>query len=47
MNIELNLVQSIALIAIVVVLGEAARRRVGFLNRFCIPGPVVGPCLSR
>ncbi|MEW2354867.1 sodium/glutamate symporter [Spirillospora sp. NPDC029432] len=44
MNLELSLdlVQSSALAGLLLVLGESARRRIGFLQRFSIPGPVVG-----
>ncbi|MFW5419425.1 sodium/glutamate symporter [Nocardiopsis sp. CNT-189] len=44
MNLELSLdlVQSSALAGVLLLLGEAARRRIGFLERFSIPGPVIG-----
>ena len=42
MSLDLNLVQSIALTAVVAVLGEYARRHVSLFSRFCIPGPVIG-----
>lgn len=44
MNFELSLdlVQSSALAGVLLLLGEAARRRIGFLERFSIPGPVIG-----
>ncbi len=42
MNIELDLIQSLAVTGLLLVLGEVLRHRVGFLTRFCIPGPVIG-----
>ncbi|WP_035769931.1 sodium/glutamate symporter [Arthrobacter castelli] len=42
MNFELDLVQSSALALILLLLGEIARNRIGFLSRFSIPGPVIG-----
>ncbi|MGP9488793.1 sodium/glutamate symporter [Glutamicibacter sp. AOP38-B1-38] len=42
MDIQLDLVQTSALAMILLAGGEWARRRIGFLQRFCIPAPVVG-----
>lgn len=42
MDIQLDLVQSSALAMLLLAGGEYARRRIGFLHRFCIPAPVVG-----
>lgn len=42
MELQLNLVQSAALALILLSLGEWARRKVGFLRRFCFPAPVIG-----
>ncbi|MFL4478236.1 sodium/glutamate symporter [Paeniglutamicibacter sp. ORCA_105] len=42
MEIQLNLVQSAALALLLLSLGEWARRRVGFLQKYCIPAPVIG-----
>lgn len=42
MELQLTLVQSSALALILLVFGEYARRRVYFLEKFCIPAPVVG-----
>ncbi|GAA1883654.1 sodium/glutamate symporter [Paeniglutamicibacter psychrophenolicus] len=42
MDIQLDLVQSSALAMLLLAGGEFARRRIGFLHRFCIPAPVVG-----
>lgn len=41
-ELSLDLVQSSVLAGVLLVLGEFARRRVGFLQRFSIPGPVIG-----
>ncbi len=42
MDIQLDLVQTSALAMLLLAGGEFARRRIGFLERFCIPAPVVG-----
>lgn len=42
LNIELDLVQSIATTAVLLVAGSWAQTRIGFFRRFCIPGPVIG-----
>lgn len=42
MELQLSLVQTAALALILLVFGEFARRRVAFLEKFCIPAPVVG-----
>ncbi|RAX48556.1 sodium:glutamate symporter [Arthrobacter sp. AQ5-05] len=42
MDIQLDLVQTAALAMLLLAGGEFARRRIGFLERFCIPAPVVG-----
>ncbi|MEU3019750.1 sodium/glutamate symporter [Nocardiopsis sp. NPDC007018] len=42
MNISLDLIQTTTLAAGLLLLGEFARRRIGFLQRFSIPGPVIG-----
>lgn len=42
MEIQLNLVQSAALALLLLSLGEWARQRVGFLQKYCIPAPVIG-----
>ncbi|WP_279403238.1 sodium/glutamate symporter, partial [Arthrobacter sp. JCM 19049] len=39
---QLSLVQTSALAMVLLAFGEFARRRVGFLEKFCIPAPVVG-----
>ncbi|PSK91866.1 ESS family glutamate:Na+ symporter [Murinocardiopsis flavida] len=41
-ELSLDLVQSSVLAGVLLILGEFARRRVGFLQRFSIPGPVIG-----
>ncbi|WP_313813854.1 sodium/glutamate symporter [Glutamicibacter sp.] len=42
MELQLTLVQTSALALLLLVFGEYARRRVYFLEKFCIPAPVVG-----
>lgn len=42
MELQLSLVQTSALAMVLLAFGEFARRRVGFLEKFCIPAPVVG-----
>ncbi|WP_017588231.1 sodium/glutamate symporter [Nocardiopsis ganjiahuensis] len=42
MSITLDLIQTTTLAVALLLLGEFARRRIGFLQRFSIPGPVVG-----
>ncbi|MEC3893764.1 sodium/glutamate symporter [Nocardiopsis alba] len=42
MNISLDLIQTTTLAVALLLLGEFARRRIGFLQRFSIPGPVIG-----
>lgn len=42
MDIQLDLVQTSALAMLLLAGGEFARRKIGFLERFCIPAPVVG-----
>lgn len=41
-TIKLNMTETLALAALVLFLGYAVRRRVGFLDRYNIPAPVVG-----
>jgi ESS family glutamate:Na+ symporter len=42
MTIKLDMMQTVALAAVVLFAGYAIRRRVGFLDRYNIPAPVVG-----
>lgn len=42
MELQLSLVQTSALAMVLLAFGEFARRRVGLLEKFCIPAPVVG-----
>ena len=42
MTLKLDMIQTLALAAIVLFLGYGIRRRVGFLDRYNIPAPVVG-----
>jgi ESS family glutamate:Na+ symporter len=42
MTLKLDMIQTLALAAVVLFIGYAIRRRVGFLDRYNIPAPVVG-----
>lgn len=42
MLIELDMYQTLAVAVVVLMLGKALRKQFGFLERFCIPAPVVG-----
>ncbi len=45
MSITLDMYQTIAMAVVVLMLGTFLRKRVDFLERFCIPAPVVGGVL--
>lgn len=45
MSITLDMYQTIAMAVVVLMLGAFLRKRVAFLERFCIPAPVVGGVL--
>ena len=42
MNIQLDMYQTIAAAVVVLMLGKFLKKRIGVLERFCIPAPVVG-----
>lgn len=42
MTLSLDMIQSMALAVLILLMGQALRKRVGFLERFCIPAPVIG-----
>lgn len=42
LNIKLNSTMTLALAAILLILGYSIKKRINFLNRYCIPAPVVG-----
>lgn len=42
MKIELDMYQTMAVAVLVLMLGKFLKRRVNFLERFCIPAPVIG-----
>lgn len=42
MTIELNVYHTIAIAVVILIIGEAIRKRVGILRKYCIPVPVVG-----
>ncbi len=45
LTVSLDSICTLALAAVVLMIGSAIRQRVGFLTRFCIPAPVVGGTL--
>lgn len=42
LNIKLNSTMTLALAAILLIIGYSIKRRINFLNKYCIPAPVVG-----
>ena len=42
MKIELDMYQTMAVAVLVLMLGKFLKKRVNFLERFCIPAPVIG-----
>ncbi len=42
MTLTLDMIQSMALAVVILMGGQAIRKRVSFLERFCIPAPVIG-----
>lgn len=42
MVLKLDIIQTIALAAVVLFLGQTLRKKVSFLEKYCIPAPVVG-----
>lgn len=42
MVLQLDMIQSVALAVIVLLLGQFVRKKADFLERFCIPAPVIG-----
>lgn len=42
LNIKLNSTMTLALAAILLILGYSIKKKINFLNRYCIPAPVVG-----
>ena len=45
MEIRLDMYQTLAIAVLVLMLGSFLRRRIHFLEKFCIPAPVVGGLL--
>lgn len=45
MNIQLDMYQTLAVAVLVLMLGSFLRRRIRFLEKFCIPAPVIGGLL--
>ena len=45
MEIHLNMYQTLAVAVLVLLFGSFLRHRIGFLEKFCIPAPVVGGLL--
>jgi ESS family glutamate:Na+ symporter len=42
MALQLDMIQTIALAVVVLFLGQTLRKRVNFLEKYCIPAPVIG-----
>ena len=42
MEIHLNMYQTLAVAVLVLLFGSFLRHRIGFLEKFCIPAPVIG-----
>lgn len=45
MNINLDMIATVALATLLLLLGNFLKKKIKFLERFCIPGPVVGGLL--
>ena len=45
MKIQLDMYQTLAVAVLVLMLGSFLRRRISFLEKFCIPAPVIGGLL--
>ena len=45
MEIHLNMYQTLAVAVLVLLFGNFLRHRIGFLEKFCIPAPVIGGLL--
>ena len=45
MNIEFDMYQTLALAVLVLLLGNFLKKRINFLEKFCIPSPVIGGLL--
>ena len=45
MTLTLDMIQSMALAVVILLCGQAIRKRISFLERFCIPAPVIGGIL--
>ena len=45
MEIHLNMYQTLAVAVLVLLFGSFLRHRIGFLEKFCIPAPVIGGLL--
>ncbi|MGE5678883.1 MAG: sodium/glutamate symporter, partial [Pseudomonadota bacterium] len=42
MVLKLDIIQTIALATVVLFLGQTLRKKISFLEKYCIPAPVVG-----
>ena len=45
MNIQLDMYQTLAIAVVVLILGQFLKSKIDFLEKFCIPAPVVGGLL--
>ena len=41
-TIELDIAQTVGIAAVLLVVGDAIKKRVGVLSRYFIPGPIIG-----
>ena len=42
MLLNLDVIQTLALAVLVLLLGQGIKKKVNFLEKFCIPAPVIG-----
>ena len=45
MNVQLDMYQTLAIAVVVLILGQFLKSKFNFLEKFCIPAPVVGGLL--
>ena len=42
MEIQIDMYQTLAVSVLVLILGQFLKKRINFLEKFCIPAPVIG-----
>ena len=45
MEIQIDMYQTLAVSVLVLILGQFLKKRINFLEKFCIPAPVIGGLL--